>query len=120
MASNQKQLCDNLRAQWLDTFKDVLEKRGEEVLQTASNELAIPVVDAEGGEHFIVLTVKVPTGSRDGDAYDGYAVAEDYAMKCAEKEAKAKAKAEKAAKAKAKRDSEKAEAKAEAEAEAKI
>lgn len=104
MASNQKQLCDNLRAQWLDTFKDVLEERGEEVLQTASNELAIPVVDAEGGEHFIVITVKVPTGSRDGDAYDGYAVAEDYAMKCAERKAKAEEKARKDAERKAKKD----------------
>ena len=104
MASNQKQLCDNLRAQWLNTFKDVLEERGEEVLQTASNELAIPVVDAEGGEHFIVITVKVPTGSRDGDAYDGYAVAEDYAMKCAERKAKAEEKARKDAERKAKKD----------------
>ena len=104
MASTQKQLSDNLRAQWFDIFKDVLEERGEEVLQTASNELAIPVVDAEGGEHFIVITVKVPTGSRDGDAYDGYAVAEDYAMKCAERKAKAEEKARKDAERKAKKD----------------
>jgi hypothetical protein len=104
MASNLKQLCDNLRAQWFDIFKKVLEERGEEVLQTASNELAIPVVDTEGGEHFIVVTVKVPTGSRDGDAYDGYAVAEDYAMKCAERKAKAEEKARKDAERKAKKD----------------
>jgi hypothetical protein len=104
MASNTKQLCDNLRAQWFDTFKNFLEGQGEEVLQTASNELAIPVVDTEGGEHFIVVTVKVPTGSRDGDAYDGYAVAEDYAMKCAERKAKAEEKARKDAERKAKKD----------------
>jgi hypothetical protein len=104
MASNTKQLCDNLRAQWFDTFKNFLEGQGEEVLQTASNELAIPVVDAEGGEHFIVITVKVPSGSRDGDAYDGYAVAEDYAMKCAERKAKAEEKARKDAERKAKKD----------------
>lgn len=104
MASNQKQLCDNLRAQWFDLFKKFLEEQGEEVLQTASNELAIPVVDAEGGEHFIVIAVKVPTGSRDGDAYDGYAVAEDYAMKCAERKAKAEEKARKDAERKAKKD----------------
>ena len=104
MASNLKQLCDNLRAQWFDIFKKVLEERGEEVLQTASNELAIPVVDTEGGEHFIVVTVKVPTGSRDGDAYDGYAVAEDYAMKCAERKAKTEEKARKDVERKAKKD----------------
>lgn len=104
MASNLKQLCDNLRAQWLDTFKHFLEIQGEEVLQTASNEFAIPVVDAEGGEHFIVVTVKVPTGSRDGDAYDGYAVAQDYTMKCEERKAKAEEKARKDAERKAKKD----------------
>lgn len=104
MASNTKQLCDNLRAQWFDTFKNFLEGQGEEVLQTASNELAIPVVDTEGGEHFIVVTVKVPTGSRDGDAYDGYAVAQDYTMKCEERKAKAEEKARKSAERKAKKD----------------
>lgn len=104
MASNTKQLCDNLRAQWFDTFKNFLEGQGEEVLQTASNELAIPVVDTEGGEHFIVVTVKVPTGSRDGDAYDGYAVAQDYTMKCEERKAKAEEKARKDAERKAKKD----------------
>ena len=104
MASNIKQLCDNLRTQWFDTFKNFLEGKGEEVLQTASNELAIPVVDAEGGEHFIVVTVKVPSGSRDGDAYDGYAVAQDYTMKCEERKAKAEEKARKDAERKAKKD----------------
>ena len=104
MASNIKQLCDNLRAQWFDAFKNFLEGQGEEVLQTASNELAIPVVDAEGGEHFIVVTVKVPTGSRDGDAYDGYVVAQDYTMKCAERKAKAEEKARKSAERKSKKD----------------
>lgn len=102
MASNLKQLCDNLRVQWFDNLKIFLEEQGEEVLQTASNELAIPVVDAEGGEHFIVVTVKVPTGSRDGDAYDGYAVAQDYTMKCEERKAKAEEKARKSAERKAK------------------
>ena len=49
----------------------------------------------------------MPTGSRDGDAYDGYSVAEEYALKQklkAEKAiAAAKAKEKKIAKDKAKR-----------------
>jgi hypothetical protein len=49
-----------------------------------------------------VLTFKVPTGSRDGDAYDGYSMAEDYQMKQTEKKAKAEAKAKETAKNKAK------------------
>jgi hypothetical protein len=104
MASNIKQLRDNLRAQWFDTFKNFLEGQGEEVLQTASNELAIPVVDAEGGEQFIVVTVKVPTGERGGDPYDGYAVAQDYAMKCEKRKAKAEENVRKDAERKAKKD----------------
>ena len=54
-----------------------------------------------------VITFKVPTGSRDGDAYDGYSVAEEYAIKQklkAEKAiAAAKAKEKKIAKDKAKK-----------------
>ena len=104
MASNIKQLRDNLRAHWYEIFEDFLKDLDEEVLRTASNEFAIPVVDTEGGEHFLVVTLKIPSGSRDGDAYDGYAVAEDYAMKCAERKAKAEEKARKDAERKAKKD----------------
>ena len=73
-------------------------------MRTASNEIAIPVVDRENNDRYIVITVKVPTGSRDGDAYDGYAVAQDYAMKCAERKAKAEEKARKDAERKTKKD----------------
>jgi flagellar biosynthesis/type III secretory pathway protein FliH len=56
-------------------------------------------VDAEGEDSFVTFTVKVPTGSRDGDADDGYSMAQDYAMRQEEKKAKAeKAAADKARK----------------------
>ena len=77
-------------------------RRGDETLRTASNEIAVPVVDSEGGEHFIVLTIKIPTGSRDGEAYDGYAAAEDYTMRCNAKAAKQAEKERKAAERKSK------------------
>lgn len=102
MASNIKALREALKMEWMNFLKKTIDERGDEVLQTASNEIAIPVVDAEGGEHFIVLTVKIPTGSRDGDAYDGYAVAEDYTMKCESKRIKAEEKSRKEAERKAK------------------
>ena len=93
------------------------EEEGEEVLRVKSNEIAIPTVDEEGNEEFMVITFKVPTGSRDdGEAYDGYGVAEQYAQSVAEKEAKAKADAEKKAK-KIERDKAQREAKAKAKAE---
>lgn len=102
MASNIKALREALKMEWMNFLKEIIDERGDEVLQTASNEIAIPVVDAEGGEHFIVLTVKIPTGSRDGDAYDGYAVAEDYTMRCNAKAAKQAEKERKAAERKPK------------------
>ena len=70
-----------------------------------SNEIALPCVDAEGNDSYVVITVKVPTGSRDGDPYDGYGEAESYALACKQKaeraEADAKKKAAKIAKDKA-------------------
>ena len=78
----------------------------DEVLRVKSNEIAIPVVGCEGNEDFIVITVKVPTGANKGmEPYDGYAEAEDYAMKVAEK-ARKKAEAEEKKAKKMKRDEE--------------
>ena len=117
MAKTQKVLNDEIKVRFLEGIAEHLSNVGEEVLRVGSNELALPVLDEDGNEKWLVLTFKVPTGSRDGDAYDGYSMAEDYKMKCEEKEAKAKAKAEKAEKDKAKRE-EKARAKAKADAQA--
>lgn len=99
MASSKKILDDTLREHYLDVLTDVLKAQGEDVLRTGSNEIAFPVVDSEKNDKFIVITVKVPTGSRDGDLYDGYAMAEDYEIHLKEKAEKAK----KAAEAKAKK-----------------
>ena len=119
MAKSKKQLHEELRAKFMKTVHDFLVEQGEEVLQTGSQEIALPCVDSEGNDEFLVITFKVPTGSRDGDAYDGYSMAEDYAIKLrqqAEKAAKAKAeKDKKIAKDTAMRE-QKAKAKAEREA----
>ena len=90
MAKSKKQLHEGLRAQYMALVRQFLEGNGEEVLQTNSNEFALPVVDEEGNDEFVVLTFKVPTGSRDGEAYDGYGEADSFAMKTAEKAEKAK------------------------------
>ena len=112
MAKTAKVLNDEIKVRFLEGVSEHLIQVGEEVLRTGSNEIALPVLDEEGNEKWLVVTFKVPTGSRDGDAYDGYSMAEDYQMKQTEKEAKAKAKAEKAEKDKAKREA-KAKEKAE-------
>lgn len=104
MAKTAKVLNEEIKVRFLEGVSEHLTQCGEEVLRTGSNEIALPVVDEAGNEKWLVLTFKVPTGSRDGDAYDGYSMAEDYKMKCEGKERKAKEKAEKAAKDKAKRE----------------
>ena len=106
------QLDNKIKEFFLDKVMKFLESLGEEILRTGSNEIALPVVDKDGNEKWLVITFKVPTGSRDGDAYDGYSMAEDYKMKQEEKVAKAEAKAKKAEKDKAKREA-KAKEKAE-------
>lgn len=117
----QKQRDEILKTEFLDRVTNFLsgEDGGEEeVLRVKSNEIAIPVVDSEGNERWIVITIKVPTGERGGDGYDGYSMAEDYQMK---QEAKAEKKAEKEAKAEAdrkKREAEKARKEAEKQAKA--
>ena len=112
MAKTAKVLNEEIKIRFLEGVSEHLTDVGEEVLRVGSNEIALPVVDEEGNEKWLVLTFKVPTGSRDGDAYDGYSMAEDYKMRCEDKERKAKEKAEKAAKDKAKREA-KAKEKAE-------
>jgi hypothetical protein len=109
MAKTTKILNEEIKIRFLEGVSEHLTNVGEEVLRVGSNEIALPVVDEDGNEKWLVLTFKVPTGSRDGDAYDGYSMAEDYQMKLAEKEAKAKTKAEKAEKDKAKREKAKKE-----------
>lgn len=105
MASKAK---DVLRNEYVEVIRKALGDLGEDVLQVKSNELSIPVVGQDGNEYYVNFTVKVPNGSRDGDAYDGYAEAEDYELKekvkREKREAAAKKKAEKIAKDKARRE----------------
>ena len=97
MATN-KALNDKLRENFIGIVSGLFTDMGEDVLRVGSNEIAIPCLDEEDNEKYIVLTVKVPTGSRDGDAYDGYSMAEDWEIKCKNKEETAKKKAEAKAK----------------------
>ena len=99
MAKTKKALHEGIRNKFMKAVVEWLTEQGEEVLQTKSNEIAIPCLDEEGNDEWCVITFKVPTGSRDdGEAYDGYGMAEQYAESVAEKEEKAKIEAEKKAK----------------------
>lgn len=102
MAKKTQTALDNeLRAVYIEKVAELFKADGEEVLRTGSSEVAFPVVDSEGNEKFIVVSVKVPKGERkDGYVpYDGYSVAEEYEINQREKaEKKAKADVEKAKK----------------------
>lgn len=102
MAKSRTQLRAEVKEVYVGKIWDLL-KDEEELLRVGSNEIAFPIVDGEGNEDFIVLKVTIPTGANKGtEPYDGYAMAEDYAIKVkskAETEAKRnKTKAEKIAK----------------------
>ena len=74
-----------LRAQYVELLTKLLADGGEEVLRVKSNELAIPCVDKDGEDNYVVVTIKVPVGSRDGEPYDGYGEAESYALSVKQK-----------------------------------
>lgn len=88
--ANSRTLDNALREKVLKTIMEFFTEKNEDVMQTNSNECAFPCLDDEGNEKWIQIVVKVPTGSRDEDGYDGYGVAESYKMKLKEKEEKKK------------------------------
>ena len=94
--ASEKILNDGLRKQFTTELMELLRQSGYDVMQVGTNELCIPCVDAERNDKYVTFTIKVPTGERGGDPYDGYSMAEDFALKCKAKEEKAKEKTEKA------------------------
>lgn len=101
--ANNRNLDNQLRNVYLEKIIDFFRKNEEDILQTGSNECVFPVLDSEGNEKWIQVVVKVPTGGRDGEGFDGYGMAESYQLKLKEK-AEKKAEAEKKKAAKIERD----------------
>lgn len=102
------QLETALRTQYLDLVREMVENQIEtDALVVSGSEIAIPCLDAEGNERFVLIRVSIPRGTRNGaggyEPYDGYRVAEDYAMTL-EDRAEKKAKAEEKKQAKIARD----------------
>lgn len=98
------QLENKLRNTFLNFVTEQVQTSFDtDVLPVSASELAIPCLDEEGNEKFVLIKVSIPRGTRNGqggyDPYDGYAVAEDYAQDCVEKaQKKADAEAKKQAK----------------------
>lgn len=88
--SNSRTLDNELRESVLQKIMEFFANNGEDIMQTNSNECAFPCVDSDGNDKWIQIVVKVPTGGRDEDGYDGYGIAESYKVKVKEKEEKKK------------------------------
>lgn len=117
---NKAQLETAIRNDFLDSImKYISESRDTDVLPVSASELAVPCLDAEGNEKWVLIKVSIPRGTRNGngyDPYDGYAAAEDYQFELAGKVEKKRV-AEELKQAKIKADEKKrAEKKALAEA----
>ena len=114
------QLETAIRNRFLDLIRESISTQMEtDALPVSASEIAVPCLDDEGNEKWALIKVSIPRGTRNGngyDPYDGYAVAEDYAIDCEEK-AQKKADAEAKKQAKIARD-EKARAEKKALAEA--
>lgn len=106
MAVSRKTLRENIKKNYITQLIEYFKINDEDVLQIKSNEICFPVLDEEGNEEFVKITVAVPTGSRDdNEPFDGYGKAEEYEMKLKQKAEKAAAAAKKKAE-KIKRDEE--------------
>lgn len=90
---SRKQITEEIRLNYLEKISSFFRGEDEDVLRVKSNEIAFPVVGSDGSEEFVVVTVKVPNGSKD-EPYDGYAMAEDYEIHQREKEEKKKKRGE--------------------------
>ena len=84
------QLETAIRNRFLSFITQTISQEMEiDALPVSASELAIPCLDDEGNEKWALIKVSIPRGTRNGsggyDPYDGYAVAEDYALDCEEK-----------------------------------
>ena len=112
----KRTLDEQTRTKYCKIIADCLAKTGEEILITSSHTFCFPIVNGNGDDDFVSVAISVPSGSRDGEAYDGYAESEFYAEKVKKKKIDAEKRAEQNAK-KIARDKAMREAKAKARAE---
>lgn len=88
MATSRKALREMVKSQYMEMLVKFLAEQ-EDVGITGTNEFNFPVVDSEGNEDFVVVKITIPTGSRDGEPYDGYGARNDWDIHLKEKAEKA-------------------------------
>lgn len=94
MSLTSKQANDKVKTEFLQKITDYLINSSEDVVRTKAGEIALPFVNDKEEEGWLKITFAVPSGSRDGEPYDGYGEAESYKMLIEKKKENAKKKAE--------------------------
>lgn len=114
----KSQMTTMKREEVLAMLTEFFESLGEEVMRESGNAITFPSTDAGDNELFVKIAVSIPRGDRSGEAYDGYAAAQQFKEHkeyvTAKAEQRAKENAVKAANSKAKREAAKAKKEAEA------
>ena len=88
--ATKAQLETKLRVTFMEQVVQMVSKEYEtDALSVSASEIAVPVLDEEGNEKFILVKVSIPRGQRDGEGdyipYDGYEAHEAYVEEQASK-----------------------------------
>ena len=90
----RKQENEKMRNSFIKELMDFIESQGNEAIRIKNNEVAFPIVYENGDEAFMKIAVSIPSGSRDGDIFDAYSLAEEYVINEKKKKEIAERKAE--------------------------
>ena len=89
MAISRKTQNEKFKQEFLVKLQELLSSENEDVLRVASGALALPFVNANGDDEWLKVTISVPTGTREGEPYDGYADADNFKLETTVKAEKA-------------------------------
>ena len=102
MATSQKQTTDALRTEWTTNLMEHIRNCDTDVCQTAAGTFMFPVVDKDGEDRWIKISIIIPKDAEEENGTDGYSLAREYQLKveaaAARKEKAEKEAAERAAK----------------------
>ena len=111
---NQQEMRNQVRDKVMAIIVEALttEYGEENIPRTSANTIAVPEILNDGNECFAKITISIPTGSRDGTAYDAFEEAKEYEYEVEQKAEKKRAKEAEALRKKEEQAKRKAEAKA--------
>lgn len=111
---SQQEMRNQVRDKVMTIIVEALAKEygAENIPRTSANTIAVPEVLSDDNECFAKITISVPTGSRDGTAYDAFEEAKAYECELEQKAEKKRAKEAETARKKEEQVKRKAEAKA--------